>query len=236
MKRFALLFCILNISVLYGQTNLGLYAGAGYGGILVSSSGIDNFISAYNSNPEWVTVKKMESPGMFSGVSFHIGAIMSNVIMEFSTFSSSSMISAEGDPNKMAFGALREIDIKYQGLKISLGWLIPVNGPLYVAPVLEMPIMKFKGETSTLYKKKYDFDIDDYFGISPGVMLVIGTPVESGAFFTARASYTFGLGQPDWGPLYYNTQALGVGVYSLEKGTFGGFTFLATLSASWGCL
>lgn len=239
MKRFLVLSIILTFSVLHGQTRIGFYTGAGYGGIIPSSQGIDDFVAAYNGQRFQVITKKMESPRMFDGISFHLGTIASNVVLEFGYFSSSAKIFSEADPAKVPAGTISRRDIKliYSGIKFSIGWIFGKE-IVFAGPILEMPIATLKGETTTIYGKQDNFDIDNYFGISPGVFLMLGTPGDTGAFFTAKATYTFGLGNPDWGLLYYNTQTNigGASGVPMQKGPFGGFTLGASLSVSLGCL
>ena len=239
MKRFAVLFIILTFSVLHGQKRFSLYTGAGYGGIFTSSAGIDYFVASYNDQRDKVITKKMESPGMFDGISLHLGTITNRVVLEFGYFNSSAKIFAEADPAKVPAGTIsrRDIELKYSGIQFSIGWLFGEE-VIFGGPILEFPIATFKGETTTIYGKKDDFDIDNYFGMSPGVFLMLGTPGETGAFFTAKATYTFGLGNPDWGLLYYNTQTSpdGSSGVPIQKGPFAGFTLGASLSVSLGCL
>lgn len=239
MKRFAVMFFILAITVVHGQKSFGIYTGAGYGGIFSASQGIDDFVAAYNDQRFQIITKKMESPGMFDGISLHFGTITNRVLLEFGYFSSSAKIFAEADPAKVPAGTIsrRDIELKYSGIQFSIGWMLGEE-VIFGGPILEMPIATFKGETTTIYGKKNDFDIDNYFGMSPGVFLMLGTPGETGAFFTAKATYTFGLGKPDWGLLYYNTQTSpdGSSGVPLQKGSFSGFTFNASLSFSLGCI
>lgn len=239
MKRFAMLFFIFSFSLLYSQDKFGAYAGIGYGGTFTSSAGIDDYVSAYNSQRSAILTKNMEAPSMFKGLSFYTGMFASNLLLELGIFNTYGTMTSEADPAKITPGTIskREIELAYSAFYMALGWVMG-DDMLRVGPYLELPIASLNYETTTQYGKKSDDKIDTYLGMSPGVVLVIGNPAATGAFGTIRVTYTFGLGNPDWDSLYYATQTKidGVLVPTGAKGAFGGFGVRATLSASIGCL
>ncbi len=239
MKRFAVLFFVLSLFVLYGQGPVGFYAGLGYGGIFPSSAGVDTYISEYNSQRSAILTKNLEAPSMLKGLSFYTGMFASNILVELGIFNTYGTMTSEADPAKITPGTIskREIELGYSSFYMALGWVMGKD-ILRFGPYLELPIASLKFETTTPYGKKSDDKIDNYFGLSPGVVVIIGDPTATGAFGTIRATYTFGLGNPDWGSLYYATQTKidGVLVPTGAKGAFGGFGIRATLSATIGCL
>lgn len=163
----------------------------------------------------------------------------SNLLLELGVFNTYATMSAEADPAKVTPGTIskREIELGYSSFYLALGLVMGVD-VLRFGPYLELPIASLKYKTTTAYGKDTDDKIDTYLGLSPGLILVIGNPGETGVFATVRATYTFGLGDNEWGPLYYATQTKidGMVIPTGMKGSFGGFGIRATLSGTIGCL
>ncbi len=163
----------------------------------------------------------------------------SNLLLELGVFNTYATMSAEADPAKVTPGTIskREIELGYSSFYLALGLVMGVD-VLRFGPYLELPIASLKYKTTTAYSKDTDDKIDTYLGLSPGLILIIGNPGETGVFATVRATYTFGLGDNEWGPLYYASQTKidGMVIPTGMKGSFGGFGIRATLSGTIGCL